>query len=113
MSEYTHLTVNHEQLVDRGQSRDVVEFLDFPESHKAYRNTWVGMDMGKSTLHPLPGSALYVTPLEPTSLDRSTSLSPRADQADSSSSAGVPAMTAKHSHRYYKVLSTANTFRLP
>lgn len=49
--EYCHLSINHEMLTDRGVNRDVVEFLDFPERHRSYTNTWAGMDVGY-TNHP-------------------------------------------------------------
>jgi hypothetical protein len=51
LAEYQHYQVNHEQLVDRGGNRDVVEFLDFPERHRSYPTTWAGMDVG-FTQHP-------------------------------------------------------------
>lgn len=50
-SEYRHISVNHEMLTDRGVNRDVVEFLDFPDRHRSYVNTWAGMDVG-FTNHP-------------------------------------------------------------
>ena len=49
--EYLSLRVNHEMLVDRGQDRDIIEFLDFPQRMKQHKVTWIGMDVGM-TNHP-------------------------------------------------------------
>ena len=48
-NEYLHLRISHERVVELGGDIDIL--LDFPEIHRAYERTWVGMDVGM-TNHP-------------------------------------------------------------
>lgn len=45
-TEYQHLRITTEMLNDRGQTRQIREFLDFPPSHRGYAAFWAGMDVG-------------------------------------------------------------------
>lgn len=47
--EYCNIRLNYEMVMDIGQP--ITSFLQFPESHRQYKRTWIGMDVGY-TNHP-------------------------------------------------------------
>jgi hypothetical protein len=45
-NQYHHWRISTEMLNDRGQTRNITEFLDYPATHQGFASYWVGMDVG-------------------------------------------------------------------